>query len=127
MSLGKFFKFVGLATLLSLVYIHMQMQIIDMAYKGRAKEHDIRKLIEENGNTTYTILSLKSANNLGIQILSEDSDMQFADPDDIVRLNAPDKIFGIDQLSKKSQPETKSNPLLSFLSFETLAEARDKE
>ena len=44
---------------LALTYIHMQMQIVDLAYRGNKKEQQIKKLIEENGNTTYKILILK--------------------------------------------------------------------
>ena len=42
-------------------------------YRPESKEKEIRKLIEANGNILYTILSLKSANHLGIKLLTEDS------------------------------------------------------
>ncbi|MCK5178691.1 MAG: hypothetical protein KAR32_04110, partial [Candidatus Omnitrophica bacterium] len=66
MHLCKFLKFMGVVIVLALTYIHMQMQIVDLAYRGNNKEQQIRTLIEENGNTTYKILMLKSANHLGV-------------------------------------------------------------
>ncbi|MCK4882610.1 MAG: hypothetical protein KAS92_06270, partial [Candidatus Omnitrophica bacterium] len=78
MHLCKFLKFMGVVIALALTYIHMQMQIVDLAYRGNNKEQQIRMLTEENGNTTYKILMLKSANHLGVAMLKEDSDMQFA-------------------------------------------------
>ena len=85
MQLCKFLKLMGILTILAVVYIHMQMQIIDLAYAGNKKEQQIKKLIEQNGSTTYKILMLKSANHLGDTILEDGSDMQFADTDDVVR------------------------------------------
>jgi len=46
MKLGKFLKWVSIVTVLALVYIHMQMQIIGLAYEGNAKEEQIRELSE---------------------------------------------------------------------------------
>ena len=60
MQLCKFLKVMSGIIVVSLTYIHMQMQIVDLAYRGNKKERQIKKLIEENGNTTYKILILNS-------------------------------------------------------------------
>ncbi len=114
----------GLVTAVSLVYIHIQMQIIDLAYRGKSKEKQIKKLIEKNGNTTYQILSLKSANSIGIKLLAENSLIDFAEPKDVIKVQV-----SVDQLTKKSSNDLSSgkintNPLLSLLSFGSRAEAR---
>ena len=124
MRLSRFFQILGFTTVLAVVYIHMQMQIIDLAYQGNKKEQSIQKLIEENGNANYTILMLKSANNLGATMLDDNSDMQFSDSDDIVRIAASEirpeeKPLGADTVIAK-----RSNSLMSLLSFGNLAEAR---
>ena len=67
----------GFITLLALVYTHMQMQIIELAYRGKAKEKQIRKLIENNSHLTSAILALKSSNNLGDKLLADQNQMQF--------------------------------------------------
>ena len=106
-------------TALALIYIHMQMQIIDLAYRGKSKENQIRKLVEQNGNISYTILTLKSANNLGYKMLAENSDMQFADQGDIIRIATPrdqHKVKKAETESKQMAMEPKTGSLFSALS-----------
>ena len=127
MQLCKFLKVMGVLIVLALTYIHMQMQIVDLAYRGNKKEQQIKKLIEENGNTTYKVLVLKSANHLGVAMLEEDSDMQFADAQDVVQITASKEFLMDDQLGEQSKLAKKPNPLLSLLSFGIEAEAKTNE
>ena len=118
----KFTKYIFIITVLAVGYIHMQMRIIDLAYEGKDKENRIRSLIEENGNLTYKILALKSANHLGITMLRDDSEMKFVDPENIVRISTYNETS--EEMKPVRPQEKKSNPLLSLLSFGTQAEAR---
>lgn len=104
----------GIVIVLALTYIHMQMQIVDLAYRGNQKEQQIKKLIEENGNTTYKILMLKSANHLGICMLEEDSDMHFADARDVVEVAASQELLMEGQLGEQPELAKRTNPLLSL-------------
>ena len=121
MKLSGLLKWIGFSTLLALVYIHMQMSIISLAYQGTNKEKTIRSLKEENGYLTYNILSLKSANNLGVKLLSEDSGMDFVGHQNIVVLNTSEN-------SKKetavTTDKTKAKFLISLLSLGEQAEAK---
>ena len=47
MSLKNYFKVAVFATIMSLLYIHMQMKIFELAYKGKDKEkiEEIKKFI----------------------------------------------------------------------------------
>ncbi len=117
----------GVVIVLALTYIHIQMQIVDLAYRGNNKEQQIRKLIEDNGNTTYKILMLKSAHHLGVAMLEEDSDMQFADAHDVVQIAASKELFMEAPLIEQSKLAKRTNPLLSFLSFGVEAEAKTAE
>lgn len=127
MQLGKFFKVMGFVVVLALSYIHMQMQMVDLAYKGSRKDVKIKKLIEDNGNTNYKILMLKSANHLGVAMLSEDSDMQFADARDIIQIAASQDILMDESSQIRTQLAQQTNPLLKFLSFGAEAEARTSQ
>ena len=117
----------GVIIVLALTYIHIQMQMVDLAYRGNKKEQQIKKLVEENGNTTYKILMLKSANHLGVAMLEEDSDMQFADARDVVQIAASRELLMEDQLGEQSKLAKRTNPLLSLLSFGIEAEAKTAE
>jgi len=114
----------GFVVVLALSYIHMQMQMVDLAYKGNQKEGRIKKLIEDNGNTTYKILMLKSANHLGVAMLDEDSGMQFADAHDIVQIAASQDILMDESYQLRPQLAQQTNPLLRILSLGKVAEAK---
>ena len=125
MRLAKLLKFMSVIIVLSLVYIHMQMQIIDLAYQGKNKDRHLKKLIEENGNISYSISMLKSANYLGLKMLSEDSDMQFVNHEDIVQISTPPDFSGEALAVKQVSLKNKAS-LLSLLSFSAQAEARQQ-
>jgi len=117
----------GIATIVALAYIHMQMQIIDLAYQGNQKEQQIKSLIEENGNSMYNILMLKSANHLGAAMFDEDLDMQFANADSIVQISTSKEFPLEEYLGAEPKLARKTNSLLSLLSFGTEAEAKTAE
>ncbi|MCD4779334.1 MAG: hypothetical protein K8S27_02135 [Candidatus Omnitrophica bacterium] len=117
----KFTKIIFIFTTLAVVYINMQMKIINLAYEGKDKENVIRQLIEDNGNITFDILTLKSANHIGIKMLREDSEMKFVDPENIVRISTEEETAPVGMMETS---DSKNNPLLSLLSFGTQAEAR---
>jgi len=111
---------------MTLVYIHMQMQIFDLAYQGKSKQQHIRELIEKKGSLMYAILTLKSANHLGVQLLAEDSGMEFIDPNNILPLSTPKELIAEEFVSEEAQVKKKTNPLLSLLSIATRADAKSR-
>lgn len=118
-----------MVTFLALVYIHMQMVIVDLAYQGKAKEKQVNALFEQREQITHAILSLRSSTNLGGKMLEENAQLQFADPDNVVLLTAP-PIQSLDDgiIGQKQKLTTGENPLLSLLSFgSTQAEARTRK
>lgn len=123
MSLAKFTKYTVAITFVAIVYIHLQMQIVDLAYQGQAKEAKIKDLVDRNGNTFYAISKLKSANHLGGVLLSKDSKMQFAGREDIIMIAGAETASDAGHVQAPGKP----NALLSLLSFATQAEARNKE
>ena len=127
MSLVRFMKYTFSTTFLILVYIHLQMQIVDLAYQGQRKEARIKDLIDKNGSTFYAISKLKSANHLGDKLLSEHSGMQFAGGNDIIYVAANGELIGNNDLEQALPVEQKPNILASLLSFATQAEARIRE
>jgi len=126
MKFPKMIKALLTMTALSLIYINMQMQILDLAYQGKDKEKIIRQLNEKNGNVEYTILKLKSTNYLGLKLLEDNSDMQFLGTANVVQIAAP-RQESEDKVALISQSVKKSNPLLSFFSLKSQAEARPQE
>ena len=106
------------ATVTALVYINMQTQIVDLAYKGKDKQRNVHQLMETNGALTHQILTLKSANNLGNRLLEKDSALQFMGRDRFMTItNGP-----VGTTQKIKQPP--QAPLWNVLSFLSPREAR---
>lgn len=124
MNLARVIKILCVVTVASLCYIHFQVQIINLAYKCKAKEKRIKELIDQNGSAEYSILSLKSSSYLGHKVLSEGSDMNFVDPSKIIKLSIPVVSEEVASVDAKAKKQKKSNPLLSLISFGSEAQAK---
>jgi len=116
MKLTSFLRMMVFITAVALAYTHLQMKIFDLAYEGKKKENHIHQLIEQNGNLTYQILTLESANHLGYELLNKDSDMQFGSPDSITKMRSAQESFHEDQGRMPSAVKGKESPLVSLLS-----------
>ncbi|NND53061.1 MAG: hypothetical protein HKN54_11735 [Flavobacteriaceae bacterium] len=100
------------------------MQIFDLAYHGKDQEKQITKLNQKKEHLTYAILTIKSANNLGFEMLDDDSNMQFVDPKNIVHISSAQNIDENSDSADTQLSSVSKNPLLNILSFASRAEAR---
>lgn len=122
MSLKVWVKLMSFVTVVALIYIHMQMQIFDLAYKGSAREKHMHELRDTNGILTHQILTLKSANHLGNQLLEKDSNLQFMSNDRVLTLKGPAAV--VSEVSAPSAKAKGENVFWNFLSFFTPQEAK---
>ena len=121
MSLKTYFKVAVFATIMSLLYIHMQMKIFELAYNGKDKEKIIHELADTNGALTHQILTLKSANNLGNQLLEKENSLQFMDRGRVMTVvsSAAPRVPGL------AAPKVKvENPIWNLFSFLGAQEAK---
>ncbi len=123
MRFPRFIKILMFITVLSLVYIHLQIKIIGLAYEGKEKEKGMRRLAEVNGHLKYNILALTSSNHLGVKMLSDNSKMEFMNSQDIVQVS----YLPQHPVIQGSEIEKSKKPLLSLLSFAREAEAKGQE
>jgi len=114
MSLKVYFKVACFVTIMCLLYIHMQMRICELSYKGKDKEKIIHELNDSNGALTHQILTLESANNLGNQLLDqENNNLQFMDQERVMRVPTP-----AGAMQHLAQPKAKmDNPVWNLFSF----------
>ena len=124
MRLTKFLKGMGMITILSVIYINLQVQIYDFAYQAKKKEKDMCRLVDRNGNMTYGILKLKSANHLGVKLLTENSTMQFMDSNNVIKLETHIPLKKEQQPAAVENSEKKPNILASIFSLRSQAEAK---
>lgn len=113
MKLLTFLKVCFSITILALVYIHMQMKIIDLAYQGKQKEKVIKKLGEQNNYISQKILTMKSANHLGWKMLSEESKMEFADDNQVVYIQT--RRIASKENIKQNEAKQKQAQMISLL------------
>jgi cell division protein FtsL len=120
MSLKVYFKVAVFTTIIALLYIHMQMKIFELSYNGKDKEKIIHELNDSNGALTHQILTLKSANNLGNQLLDRDNSLQFMDNERVMTVAAP-----AGAMPRLTQPKPKVvNPFWNLFSFLGAQEAK---
>ena len=121
MSLKVYFKIAAFTTIMALLYIHMQMKICELSYNGKDKEKIIHELNDSNGALSHQILTLKSANNLGNQLLDRDNSLQFMDN---VRVMTVSTSVG-GAMQHIVQPKAKVvNPVWNLFSFLGAQEAK---
>jgi cell division protein FtsL len=120
MSLKVYFKVAMFVTIMSLLYIHMQMRIFELSYNGKDKEKKIHELNDSNGALSHQILTLESANNLGNQLLDHDNSLQFMDNERVMTVRT--SMGGMQHLAKP-QPKIAS-PVWNLFSFLGAQEAK---
>ena len=125
MKLSHFLRMLVMFTIGSLIYIQLQAQIRDLQYRGEDKKSVIQKLSDDNGELTYGINRLKSANNLGIKLLSDKSSMRFLDNNHIIKVETPAQLLDNGSLTttKVNRPPKKNNLLAGIFSLKSQAEA----
>ena len=124
MSFINVLNALGMMTVVALVYIHMHMQIIDLAYQGKQKESTIRHLKEDKQLLTFAILNLQSANHIGLQLLAKDSDMEFVSPRDVVEISSAPQTEEETLRSLMASQESKGRQFLRWLTLTRPAEAQ---
>ena len=121
MKLHRFFSFLLIITVISLLYVQMQVEIVKLAYEGRAKESRLKDLLDDRSLLVYNINNLESANNLGQKFLCSQDDLQFADRSQIASLKLPAK--GNVSLAQSS---SNTNFFINLFSLRSQAEATEK-
>jgi len=123
MSLKVYFKIAAFGTIMALLYIHMQMKIFELSYKGKDKEKIIHELNDSNGALSHQILTLESANNLGSRLLDHENSLQFMDNKSVMMV-----ITTPANMRHLVQPKPKVvNPVWNLFSFLGAQEAKAGE
>ncbi len=120
MNLKVYSKIAAFVTIIALLYIHMQTKIFELSYNGKDKEKIIHELNDSNGVLDHQILTLRSANNLGNQLLDHDNSLQFMDNERVMTVAA--SAGAMQRLAKP--PAKVVNPVWNLFSFLGAQEAK---
>jgi len=121
MRLNRFFIFLLIITVVSLLYVQMQVEIVKLAYEGRVKETRLKDLLDDRSLLVYNINKLESVNNLGQTVLCSQQDLQFTDKSQIASLKLPARL----NINLANSSRT-TNFFANLFSLKSQAEATEK-
>ena len=94
MNIKRFLICISIVTVLCLLYIHQQTQIIKLAYEGKKKLDTLSELIDKKDILVYNIDVLQSMPNINLNLLSKQNDFEIAKEFRIVKLNEAETTIG---------------------------------
>ncbi|MBM3248264.1 MAG: hypothetical protein FJZ10_02430 [Candidatus Omnitrophica bacterium] len=92
MRLSRFFGFLIMVTIISLLYVQMQVVIFQSAYAANDKESQLRDLLDTKTVLVYNIDRLESAQNIGNKMLCSKAELQFTAEEQISSLKLPAQL-----------------------------------
>jgi len=119
MRLSKFLILLVLVTVVSLIYVQLQIEIFKQAYQGSLNESRLRDVLDDNSILMYNILALKSAQNVGEILLSGEQSLQFAKKQQIAEVKIPVQVNASSQRVKP-----KPNFFARIFALKSQAEAK---
>jgi len=88
MRLSRFFVVLMLATLLSLLYVWQQTEVVRLAYEGQKHYARFQDLLDENSSLRYNLTKNTSVTNMA-GLISGGSDFKMPDNYCLVKVDAP--------------------------------------
>ncbi len=81
----KTVTFIIFATLVALVYVHQQVELVKLSYAIGCKEKKLKEILDRNEGLGYNIENLEDPARLEQVLLSKNIDIIFPRPNNIVR------------------------------------------
>jgi len=81
----KTVTFIIFATIVALVYVHQQVELVKLSYAIGCKEKKLKEILDRNEGLGYNIENLEDPARLEQVLLSKNIDMIFPRPNNIVR------------------------------------------
>jgi len=92
MKVYKFSIFLVFITLIALLYVHQQIQLIEMSYKIEFNEKAAASLLDQNKSLVYNVTKLKSPVYLEKRLLAGKKEFTIPQQWKVVEVAAPTKI-----------------------------------
>lgn len=81
----KTVTFIIFATIVALIYVHQQVELVKLSYAIGCKEKKLKEILDRNEGLGYNIENLEDPARLEQVLLSKNIDMMFPRPNNIVR------------------------------------------
>jgi len=118
--------FIAFVTLVALVYVHQQVELVKLSYVIGAKENRLKEMLDHNARVGYNIENLEDPSRLEQMLLAKNIDIAMPRPNNIVRLAKANTRRALRDYAKTGSGKRLS--LASLLDiFSSKAEAQTKQ
>lgn len=90
--------FISFATVVALIYVHQQVELVKLSYAIERKEKKLREILDRNEGLGYNIENLEDPARLGQILVAKNVDVAFPKPDHIVRGAAARRYSAVDRV-----------------------------
>jgi len=128
MRLFKSLLFMAVATLIALVYVHQQVELVKLSYAIDCKEKKLKDMLDRRESLGYNIDNLESPGRLEKVLLSRKIDVMFPKRGDVVTMARLASGVRREERLHNAIVERKFNALgfLDFLSPRAEAQAKER-
>ena len=127
MKIFKLLSPIILATLLALVYVHQQVELVKLSYTIETRDKMLKDMLDHKGSLDYNISNLEDPSRLENVLSSKNIDVSFPNRFHVVKAARPaPKSISVERL-RSSVLETKFlSGITEFLSPRAEAQAKEK-
>ena len=128
MKLFKSVAFIMLITLIALIYVHQQVELVKLSYTIDSKERRLKDILDHNETLGYNIKNLEAPSRLEGVLLAQKIDIAFPKRDHVVRVARLNRVAKNGESIRAAGLERKVNifGIFDFFSPAREAQAREK-
>lgn len=89
MKVSKFLIVLALATTITLLYVHQQIEILKANYQKEIIEESLTKLLDRNHFLLYNLIAIKAPHNLERILLAKDATFELPASHQLLEINQP--------------------------------------
>jgi hypothetical protein len=117
---------IGFVTLVALVYVHQQVELVKLSYTIGCKEKALKDGLDRNADLSYTIENLEDPSRLEQVLLAKNIDVTMPRHGNIVRVARLDRVRAQDSFRDVLTRNVNIASVLDLFSSKAEAQTRDR-
>jgi hypothetical protein len=128
MKLFKTLTYMSLVTLIALIYVHQQVELVKLSYSINNKEKMLKVMLDRKDRLGYNVYNLEAPSRLESVLLSKNVDIAFPKRSNVVKVAKVGQNAESEKIIRNSALEGKFNffGILEFFSPRAEAQAEEK-
>ncbi|MDP3730448.1 MAG: hypothetical protein Q8R14_02860 [Candidatus Omnitrophota bacterium] len=107
MRLFKYIALLGIITLIALVYVHQQVELVKLSYEIDCKEKKLKEMLDRKGVLRYNISNLESPSRLEKVLLERKVSVSYPKRGQVIRLarnpsRVPSRLLRVSGLEERA-------------------------